>query len=74
MKHVIEMKTQPIELLRAELIKRYDNNEFDAEYADYIIEHSAGDRVICNGDTLIEAIEDMYLFEEFIDSLIIART
>ena len=25
-----------------------------------------GERVICNGDTLIEAMEDGYLFDEFV--------
>jgi hypothetical protein len=27
-----------------------------------------GDRVICNGDTLIQAQEDFYLWEEFLES------
>jgi hypothetical protein len=39
------------------------------EYAEYIMEHSAGDRIICNGDTLIRAQEDNYLFDDFLDSL-----
>lgn len=39
------------------------------EYADYICDHAFKGRVICNGDTLVEAMEDGYLFEEFLLSL-----
>jgi len=38
-------------------------------YAEYIMEHSAGDRIICNGDTLLDAMEDNYLWEDYLDSL-----
>lgn len=41
----------------------------DTEYAEYIMKHCRGDRMICNGDTLIQAIEDGYLAEDFIDSI-----
>lgn len=41
--------------------------QYSDEYAEYIMEHgSNGDRVICNGDTLLQAQEDGYLFEEFL--------
>jgi hypothetical protein len=43
----------------------FESGEFDDEYSDYIMENCHGDRVICNGDTLIEAIEDGYLYESF---------
>lgn len=43
----------------------YDTYKLDSEYADYIMYH--GDRMIGNGDMLIEAQEDGYLFEEFRD-------
>jgi hypothetical protein len=33
------------------------------------MEHGAGDRLICNGDTLLEAQEDGYLWESFLDSM-----
>lgn len=46
----------------------FDNYEFDDEYSEYIMEHCHGDRIICNGDTLISAIEDGYLFEDFKNS------
>ncbi|CAB4125588.1 hypothetical protein UFOVP58_176 [uncultured Caudovirales phage] len=38
-------------------------------YAEYIMENCGGDRIICNGDTLIEAMEDNYLFDEYLESL-----
>ena len=38
-------------------------------YVNYIMEHSAGDRIICNGDMLIGAMEDNYLWEDYLDSL-----
>ena len=38
-----------------------------AEYSDYIMEnHDPSERLICNGDTLLEAEEDEYLLEEFL--------
>ena len=40
-----------------------------SEYADYIMENAKGDIVICNGDTLIDAMESEYLFEEFLESM-----
>ena len=44
--------------------------QYSDAYAEYIMENSKGDRVICNGDTLTEAMEDGYLFEEFLNSLV----
>ena len=46
------------------------NYWMDSEYAEYIMDNCGGDRMICNGDTLIEAMEDNYLLEEFAESLI----
>lgn len=37
------------------------------EYANYIMDNCGGERLICNGDTLLNAMEDNYLYEEFID-------
>lgn len=45
--------------------KKFDAGELDDEYATYIMEHAVGDRIICNGHTLIIAMEDGYLAEEF---------
>ena len=41
-----------------------DNDLYD-EYMEYIMENCHGERLICNGDMLIEAAEDLYLYEEF---------
>lgn len=39
------------------------------KYAEFIMNNSAGDRFICNGDDLLDAMEDQYLFEEFCASV-----
>ena len=42
---------------------------YDSEYADYIMEHADPDEVtICNGNSLTAAMEDCYLFDEFVES------
>jgi hypothetical protein len=56
------------------LQERFENGEFFDEYQQYIMDNCAGDRLICNGDMLIEAVEDGYLEEEFIASLMEAET
>ena len=56
-------------MTREEAIAKFDNLELEDQYADYIMSHAAGDRIICNGDTLLCAMEDLYLFEDFIDSI-----
>lgn len=58
------------QLQRREVLQQlFEAGELDDEYAEYIINHSHGDRIICNGDTLIAAMEDGYLAESFIDHL-----
>lgn len=42
---------------------------YSSEYADYIMSNAGGDRVICNGHTLTEAMEDFYLWDNFLESL-----
>jgi hypothetical protein len=49
-------------------LSQMEDLQYSDEYAAYIMDNSAGDRVICNGDTLLEAMEDGYLFEEFAES------
>ena len=44
-----------------------DDLMYSPEYAEFIMERAGGDRLICNGDTLTQAMEDGYKFEEFID-------
>ncbi len=43
----------------------WDNEELDDDYAEFILEHSKGDRIIGNGHQLTEAMESGYLFDEF---------
>ncbi len=50
-----------------------DELSYSDGYADYIMDNCHGERIICNGDTLIEAMEDGYLFESYLDTLIAAR-
>lgn len=57
-------------MTEVEFDNAFDHGVLDDEYAEYIMEHSAGDRIICNGDTLLAAIEDLYLFSSFKDSLL----
>lgn len=46
----------------------YDNSyELFSEHAQYIMENCHGERVICNGDMLIVAQEEGYLYEDFRD-------
>lgn len=41
---------------------------YSPEYADFIMKNCGGERIICNGDSLISAQEDGYLFSEFLES------
>jgi hypothetical protein len=50
-----------------------DELSYSSEYADYIMENAPGDRVICSGDTLLDAMESGYLWDEFIDSLQLSK-
>lgn len=55
------------QLQRREVLQQmFEAGELDGEYAEYIINHSHGDRLICNGDSLIAAMEDGYLADSFI--------
>ena len=47
---------------------RLDELMYSDSYVAYIMEHAPGDRVVCNGDTLLQAMEEGYLFEDFLDS------
>ncbi len=44
----------------------YDNSyDLFTEHAEYIMDNCHGDRIICNGDDLVIAQEEGYLYEEF---------
>lgn len=49
----------------------FEAGKLGHQYADYIMQHCGGDRIICNGDTLVDAIEDQYLLDDFLDSLLV---
>jgi hypothetical protein len=38
-------------------------------YAEFLMTQSAGERLICNGDTLLDCMESGYLFKEFLASI-----
>lgn len=47
-----------------------DNDlSYSNEYAEYIMNHCGGERIICNGDTLVSAMEDGFLWDDFLDSI-----
>jgi hypothetical protein len=48
--------------------ERLDNLAYSDEYAEFIMANPRG-RVICNGDSLLNAMEEGYLFEEFVASI-----
>lgn len=49
----------------------YDSNyDLQDQHSEYILENCHGERNIGNGDMLIEALEDGYLYEEFRDNYI----
>jgi hypothetical protein len=51
-----------------EFEKKMNRHLLETEYAEYIMAHS--NRIICNGDTLIEAMEDGELYEDFRDYMV----
>ena len=48
----------------------YGQGKLDSEYSQYIMNNCKGERLICNGDMLVDAIESQYLYNEFIESMI----
>lgn len=45
--------------------------DLDEEYAQFIMEHASNDDVvICDGDTLLKAMDENYLLDEFTQHLI----
>jgi hypothetical protein len=59
--------TQCADLIRETLTgKAIDDLGDSSEYADFIIENADSDRPITNGFLLTEAMEEGYLFDEFL--------
>ena len=42
---------------------------YSNEYAEFLMNDCKGEIVICNGDTLTEAMESGFMFEEFLATL-----
>jgi len=55
--------------LRNATLNEMENAQGSNAYAEFIMNQGKDNRPICNGDMLIEAIEDGYLFEEFLNTL-----
>lgn len=51
--------------LEQQFEEAFDNDDLYDQYAEYIMENCHGERVIGNGDMLIEAMEGLYLYESF---------
>ena len=52
-------------------LSKIDTTElmYSEEYANYIQQHAdLSEVVICNGDTLLQAMEAGYLFDEFLET------
>lgn len=54
---------------RAKIEREVEDGKHDTQYAEFIMDRSAGERIICNGDTLIEAMESGDYFDSFCDYL-----
>jgi hypothetical protein len=50
-------------------LSQMEDLQYSDAYAEYVMENSKGERTICNGNTLTIAMEEGYLFEEFVESL-----
>ena len=51
--------------------KTLDDLQYCDEYMEFIMTN--GERMICDGDMLLDAAEDGYLFEEFLASIGVAH-
>jgi hypothetical protein len=56
---------------REEIEIAFDNGDLDEEYSAFIMDNAdPSEWPICDGDSLIIAMEHSYLAEEFMDSLV----
>jgi hypothetical protein len=49
---------------------KMNNYELEDAYAEYIMENCHGRYCVCNGDTLINAMESGIFYEEFRDTMV----
>lgn len=57
-------------MTKEEFEEQADSYEMEEAYAEYIMENCHGERAIGNGHSLIRAIEDGYLWESFVESMV----
>lgn len=57
-----------------EFEEAFDDDRLYTEYAEFIMENCHGERPIGNGDMLIEAMEEGYLYEAFQESMMADTT
>jgi hypothetical protein len=43
-----------------------EDMDLEDQYADFIMRYDGGDRIICDGDMLLDAMDEGYLIDEFI--------
>ena len=55
---------------REEVEAEFELGNLDDEYAEYLMNNCGGHRIICNGDTLLRAMEDGYMSDSFIDGYV----
>jgi hypothetical protein len=54
-----------LEAVAEEFERLFDSTELDDEYMEYIMENCHGERIIGNGDMLIKAMEEGFLYQDF---------
>lgn len=54
-------------MTNTEFENEFETGNLDDEYAEYIMDKAQGQRMICNGHTLLAAMEDGYLYDDFKD-------
>lgn len=59
-----------IHMNELEFNEKFVAGDLDEEYAEFIMKRSCGDRMICNGDSLLVAMEENYLFDAFKQEMI----
>jgi hypothetical protein len=57
-------------MTEAEFEKKMDRYDLDDEYSEYIMDRSAGERIIGNGDDLIHAIESGDYYDGFKEMMV----
>jgi hypothetical protein len=62
------MVTNKTLLKEINLDEAINHIESDA-YSNYIMDNCDGERPICNGDMLLDAVEDHFLFDEYLETL-----